>query len=304
MSYLSTIKDRDSVITAISKGLTFPDSIVLAVSKYRNSIDQFRSIVLSSESTAQVLERIRATRPEKHRMTYLKIFRRCVCLILDTEKTKKIKAVSTASLVSSYGSWFKPIDILKQEFSGLQEGRLEALCGLVAEYDTRGQSGYDLAAFFFDWFEEIFLDWDIIGPKGAGPDAQLRKHVPSFHEDCPCDFIAWCPSGTLRAIGFVRYDATRGGAQSDDRTGGNANKIDKVRRYTEQGGQPIKIIFISDGPGLTHRDTWQESCRIDDSLDGQVRVSTLKLCKRRITPEWLLSSRQGDQPATAQALDS
>lgn len=48
----------------------------------------------------------------------------------------------------------------------------------------------------------------------------------------------------LLAVGFARYDSTRGGAQSDDRTGGNSNKVDKIKRYCEKSNKKLKIIFF------------------------------------------------------------
>ena len=79
------------------------------------------------------------------------------------------------------------------------------------------------------------------------------------------------------AVGFSRYDSTRGGAQSDDRTGGNSLKVQKLKSYKICSGKIIKIIFLSDGPGLIHNDTWKETCMLADSWEDNVRVTTLKI---------------------------
>lgn len=293
MSYLSEIGagDIEKWITPIQNGVTWPDSMLLAYERYKSSVQEFKEIVMASGSSNEILSIIRkSTIPAPKRGTFLKIFRRCVCLVLDTEKAKKIVKHPTETLIENYGDFFKPIDQLKDEFQALDESRLQAICALVAEYDTRGQSGYDLTDMFFTWFEENFPDWKLIGPRRAGPDAQLSKHLTGFTGECPCDFIIWDPSEQLKAIGFARYDSTRGGAQADDRTGGNANKVDKMKSFYEMHHRGARVVFLADGPGLNHGDIWRENCDLDDSWGGRVRVTTLKLCNTRITREWLSAS--------------
>lgn len=76
---------------------------------------------------------------------------------------------------------------------------------------------------------------------------------------------------------------------SDDRTGGNANKVDKAKSFFAATGEKFKIVYLADGPGLCHKDTWQEACTLDGEWDDNVRVTTLKLAPARITTDWLLS---------------
>jgi hypothetical protein len=92
----------------------------------------------------------------------------------------------------------------------------------------------------------------------------------------------------LLAVGFARYDSTRGGAQSDDRTGGNSYKVSKAREYCDESGDRLRLIFLADGPGLGHKDTWQEACELDGAWDGNVRVATMKLVDLRVTQDWLM----------------
>ena len=58
-------------------------------------------------------------------MSLLKMFRRCVAPVLDTEATKKLKN-STLSFVDNYGSTFKPIEILQKQFAELDTAKSEA----------------------------------------------------------------------------------------------------------------------------------------------------------------------------------
>ena len=223
-------------------------------------------------------------------MALLKMYRRCVSPVLDTETTKKIQKISTESLVENYGATFKPINKLQEQFGNMPNEIRYALAALIGEYDTRGQLGYQLTGVFFDWFETTFTNkLNIKGPRGAGRDIELKEIYNDFEGSYPCDFIITrSDEETPLAIGFARYDSTRGGAQSDDRTGGNSNKVDKAKKFCEESGNSFKLIFLSDGPGLAHGDTWEESCVLDDRWNGNVRVTTLKLANRRITEEWLL----------------
>ena len=289
-SFLRSINDVLSVITPIDATSRFPEVVDELVVRYGKSITAFCEIITSSQSSEDVLRRIRSPSIDSTtRMALLKMYRRCVAPILDTETTKKIQKVDTEELIAHYGHTFKPISKLHRQFATLPKEYRYALAALVGEYDTRGQLGYALTGIFFDWFEHRFAElYAIAGPRGAGPDIELSKLFPKFSESFPCDFVVTrAKDEKVLAVGFARYDSTRGGAQSDDRTGGNANKIAKVRSSHRVLPSDLKLLFLCDGPGLAHRDTWEEACLIDGQLNGRVRVTTLKLATSRVSPEWL-----------------
>lgn len=290
VSFFSTIEDRNKVITPIDSTIRFPEVLTILIEKYENAIEIFIELINDSDSSADILRKIRTSeRNADERMALLKMYRRCVSPVLDTETTKKIKKVSSESLIETYGETFKPIKKLKSQFSNFPKEYKYALAALIGEYDTRGQLGYQLTGAFFDWFEEYFKDiYSIEGPRGAGKDIELSEIYPDFKGSFPCDFvIRKQKGGEVLAVGFARYDSTRGGAQSDDRTGGNANKVEKAKAFDELTSTRLKMIFLSDGPGLIHGDTWEETCVLDGQWDGRVRVITLKLAAKRITSEWL-----------------
>jgi hypothetical protein len=291
--YFYTISDPHTVITPIHSGTTFPEFLEEKLIKYKPFIEEFGKIVEQSETSSQVLEKIRdkSTRIDKNkRMSFLKIFRRCVSPVCDTEATKKITKIPTSVFIENYGHTFKPIEKLKKQFANISNGQLSALSVLIGEYDNRGEQGYVLTDLFFTWFEETFKHFSIEGPRGAGKDIQLNSVFEEFRGEYPCDFvIKEIKTSRVLAIGFARYDSTRGGAQSDDRTGGNADKVSKAKQFGKQTEHTFKLIFLADGPGLTHKDTWEEACRLDGDLNGRVRVTTLKTSPHRITQEWLLS---------------
>jgi hypothetical protein len=286
--YLCNIDVPSSIITPIDSAVRFPEILESSYAKYDSDIQEFCDLIATSESTAQLLDRIRSPKVNKDtRMSMLKMFRRCVAPVLDTEMSKKITKVSTEELVNSYGATFKPIEKLQSQFENLRPGDFETLAALIGEYDTRGQSGYALTEQFFDWFEAEFAgEFTIEGPRRAGRDVELSSVFTDFVGGYPCDFVIRSDKEVL-AVGFARYDATRGGAQSDDRTGGNWSKVEKARQFCQKAGHAFRILFLADGPGLSHRDTWEEACNIDGEWDGNVRVTTLKLAKVRVTREWL-----------------
>jgi hypothetical protein len=258
--------------------------------KYEHDIRCFGQLVSTSSSSAELLSRIRSVNiPADRRMTLLKIFRRCVSGVCDTEATKKVKKITTQSIVDAYGHTFKPISKLKAQFADLRGETIAIIAVLIGEYDSRGQQGYMLAGLFFDWFEDKFKGkLTIVGPRGAGPDVELSTVVDDFTGSCPCDFVIHdIARAEVTALGFARYDSTRGGAQSDDRTGGNTAKVYMIRDYCHKHRRTIRIVFLADGPGLAHRDTWKEACELDCMWDDNVRVATLKLVDTRLTLDWL-----------------
>lgn len=291
-SFFSNIQDPHSIITPTTNYILYPEILDSLINKYKNDIIYFYDIVRSSESTNEILYKIRTRGIEKNtRMTLLKLFRRCVSPVLDTEMTKKITIVSTESLITNYGHTFKDIHTLKHQFSHIDEHQIRILSALLGEYDSRGQVGYDLTDVFFDWFENVYgSHFDIFGPRGAGRDIELSNHLHDFPFTYPCDFIIKGKRDRkIYVVGFARYDATRGGSQADDRTGGNSDKVGKAISYYEQTGTQLKILFLADGPGLAHRDIWDETCRLDGMWGGRVRVTTLKTANERVTYDWLIT---------------
>lgn len=289
--FLRDIEDPNAVITPIDTAIRFPEILAILLDKYSDDISLFSKLIMESQSSAELLDRIRSKGINKdQRMSLLKMFRRCVSPVLDTETTKKVGKVTTASLVENYGSTFKPIEVLKEQFANLSIETKGALAALIGEYDTRGQLGYDLTANFFDWFEVRFKgDLTIEGPRGAGRDIELNTIFPDFEGQYPCDFvIRKAVTSEVLAVGFARYDSTRGGAQSDDRTSGNALKVTKAKEYCDKTGDILRLVFLADGPGLAHKDTWFEACELDGDWDGNVRVTTLKIADVRITRDWLM----------------
>lgn len=288
-SFLSKINDRHSVITPIEGGIRFPEILEIMVEKYAPDITIFCELIRTFDSSAELLTKIRSPHiPSGQRMSLLKMFRRSVSLVCDTETTKKINSVSTESLIKNYGHSFKPIHVLKAQFGELSDATKAALAIAIGEYDLRGQLGYELTATFFDWFTKQFPTLSITGPRGAGRDIELRTIFPEFTGDYPCDFVVRRKADSAALlVGFARYNSTRGGAQSDDRTGGNANKVDKAREFCIASGKKFRLLFVADGPGLAHGDTWVEACHLDDSWEGNVRVTTVKLAPKRVTLQWI-----------------
>lgn len=291
-SFLMTIDNPEAIITPIISNNTYPEFLEDRAQKYGGCVELFANLIFQSSSSAELLEKIRTPKAfdALTRMSLLKLFRRCVSSVIDTEKSKKI-SIPTSMFIENYGYTFKDIHLLKSQFAQLTPVQRDILCTLIGEYDDRGKQGYILTDRFFSWFENTFAGiFTIEGPRGAGSDIQLKTIFSDVTFNYPCDFVirdAYTLSPVC--IGFARYDSTRGGSQSDDRTGGNSDKVSKVFNNATLDQKSIKILFLSDGPGLTHRDTWEEACILDGQFNDKVRVSTLKLASTRITESWLRS---------------
>lgn len=290
--YLAGISDLQSIITPIDASIRFPEILAACQTKYAADIAEFKTLIATAATSADLLKEIRSKKfTATQRMSLLKMFRRAVSPVLDTEMAKKV-SVPSESLIVSLGHTFKPMALLKEQFARLTPDQEAALAALIGEYDTRGQLGYLLTGLFFDWFQEKFKGvFTIEGPRGAGRDVELSSIFPAFKGSYPCDFVIRSRADPTKvlAVGFARYDSTRGGAQSDDRTGGNADKVSKAKEFFRETGSKFRILFLSDGPGMAHKDTWAEACQLDGAWEGNVRVITLKTADLRITPEWLLS---------------
>jgi hypothetical protein len=65
-----------------------------------------------------------------------------------------------------------------------------------------------------------------------------------------------------------------------------------IREHCQRQRKSLRIIFLADGPGLAHGDTWREAVKLDGLWDGNVRVTTLKLANERVTLEWLRGDRR------------
>lgn len=301
ISFFDSIEDRNSIISVSNEYVTYPSSIWMHKQKYHKEVELFFQLLVDADSSEDLLFKIREQKDKNTRMTHLKLFRRCISPVLDTEMTKKVTKVKTEDLIKNYSHTFTPIGRVKSAFfsddrpksiGNVMSSKLVfALFGLLGEYDTRGQLGYHLTDEFFSWFESKFnKNLTIEGPRGAGKDIELSSMLSDFKYSYPCDFIIKDSKRRVVAVGFARYDSTRGGAQSDDRTGGNSDKVNKAKSYYEETGKKFKLIFLSDGPGLAHNDIWEENAKLDISWGDNVRVTTLKTLESRVTLEWLTSN--------------
>ena len=83
--YLCNIEVPSSIITPIDAAVRFPEVLESSYTKYESDIRAFCDLIATSESSAQLLDRIRSPKVNKDtRMSMLKMFRRCVAPVLDT----------------------------------------------------------------------------------------------------------------------------------------------------------------------------------------------------------------------------
>ena len=189
-------------------------------------------------------------------------------------------------VIDNYGARFRPLREVAAEY-GSRPHPDEALSAVLAVQADRGRKGYELTSAFFQWFEATFGTlYTIVGPVGAGPDVMLDKALPEFPKAIPADFLI-SREKEPRAVGFAHYDSDRGGAQEDDRIGGNRDKITEILAYATRTKSNLKVVLINDGPGLVLGSMWRDNADIEDAGKGRVLVATLKMLDDRLTEQWL-----------------
>lgn len=273
--------DKRQWITSLGTPF-YPDFIDEAKVIYQPVIEQFIELAEESRSSIELFNTINR-RTGKQRIQLLRVFRKYVLPNVPVEATKKKKDAD--DILKHHSSDMRDIDEVRK-FIKQRPTDDEALVTVLAEYGTRGKKGYDLTEAFFEWFENKFKEtFTIQGPRGAGIDPQLRSVLEDFTDEAPTDFIIKDKKKNVIAVGYARYDSDRGGAQEDDRTGGNSDKITKISEYNNRTGRKIKIIYINDGPGLALGTMWREYAVLD--AKPGVLVCTLKMLEDRLTEKWL-----------------
>ena len=260
----------------------YPDYLEQAKVVHEPTVRKFIELVDVADNSIELF-RIINKEKGKQRNQLLRVFKKYVLPGVSTEDTK-IKS-HVEDIIEHNLDEFRDIKQVRKLVKSRPEDD-EALIAVLQEYSTRGQKGYSLTEAFFEWFENNFgEDYQISGPKRAGADIQLRTVLKDFSEEAPTDFIIKNNKGRVIAVGYARYDSDRGGAQEDDRTSGNNDKITKINEYNERTGSKIKIIFLNDGPGLVLGSMWRDYSQIDAKKG--VLVCTLKMLDYRLTADWL-----------------
>jgi len=266
----------------------YPDKLDRAIVRYEPVLERFSELVDAAKSSPDLLRRI-MDEPPTLRKDLLKLFARYVSPTTKTELLKKKE--STEATIEHLGSDFRPLDVVREKLRQRPEVD-EAIIAILDEHSSRGRSGYQLTEDFFLWFEAEFAGqgWSIQGPRGAGRDINLPDILPGFKKEMPVDFALSDAAGTLRVIGFARYDTDRGGSQEDDRIGGNVDKLTPLMSFNRSRDVPIKVLYLNDGLGLTLGSMWRDYGEIERIGDPIALVTTLKMAQAgRVSVAWLES---------------
>jgi hypothetical protein len=266
----------------------YPDRLDAAIVRYKPILERFAELVEGAESSVDLL-RLIMDEQRLLRGDLLKLFARYVSPTTKTELLKR--KGNTESVIENLGQRFRPLPEVRMKLRGRPKAD-EAIIAILDEHSNRGQSGYRLTEDFFRWFEAEFGDmgWSIEGPRGAGKDLDLRDLVDNATKPMPVDFAICDPTGTLRVIGFARYDTDRGGSQEDDRIGGNVDKLTEISAINRSRGLVIKALYLNDGLGLTLGSMWRDYGAIETVGDDTALVTTLKMAQAgRVSLAWLNS---------------
>lgn len=271
----------------MANGEFYPDILSDACELYKPVLVTFGQMLRSSESSERLLQEITAVKQQWMRIQLCRVFRKYVSPQTPVEMLKKKSMIPM--VCSQYGKDFRTIDRVQAAFTGRPLPD-EAICAVLWEYKDRGKKGYDLTERFFDLFTAAFPKLTIEGPKRAGSDIQLQSLFPDYpNPNRPVDFVVRNNKNEAPiAVGFVRYDSDRGGAQEDDRTGGYVNCAKEILEYNTVKHRGLKVIYVNDGPGLLLGSMWDDYAKLESINPQRLLVITLRMFKERLTHKWLL----------------
>lgn len=265
-------------------GEFYPDILADACELYKPVLVTFGQLLKRSESSTRLLQQIAEIRQPWMRIQLCRVFRKYVSPQTPVEMLKKKSMIST--ICSQYGNTFRTIDRVQAAYNSRPMPD-EAICAVLWEYKDRGQKGYDLTERFFNLFAAAFPKLIIEGPKRAGADIQMQSVFPDYPNPArPIDFLIRDKNNTPIAVGFVRYDSDRGGAQEDDRTGGYTHCAKEILDYDTLRHRGLKIIFVNDGPGLLLGSMWDDYAKLEAINPQRLIVMTLRMFDQRLK-KWL-----------------
>lgn len=284
-SFADLKQDNYNWIT-LATGEFYPDILAHACDLYEPVLRVFDHLLKSSESSGRLLIQI-SEQPETWIRTQLcRVFRKYVSPNTSVEMLKvKSRAVK---IVEEFGENFRPINEVQEAFNQRPIPD-EALCAVLWEYRTRGQSGYDLTERFFALFRKQYPNLIITGPERAGHDIRLGSVFRDYPNPTrPVDFVVRSEEGGIPlVIGLARYDSDRGGSQEDDRLGGYRNCADEILAYADEAGLNTKLVFLNDGPGLLLGSMWDDYAALEESWPGRILVLTLRMVPERLGIDWM-----------------
>lgn len=284
-SFADYKQDAPNWIT-MAGGEYYPDILTDACELYKPVLVTFGQLLKTSETSVRLLQQIADVRQPWMRVQLCRVFRKYVSPQTPVEMLKKKSIIPM--VCEQYGSDFRPVNEVQSAFSSRPMPD-EAICAVLWEYKDRGQKGYDLTERFFNMFASAFPKLAIEGPKRAGSDIQLQTIFPDYPNPTrPVDFVVRSAEGTPIAVGFVRYDSDRGGAQEDDRTGGYVNCAKEILEYDTLRRRGLKVIYVNDGPGLLLGSMWDDYARLEALNPQRLLVITLRMFEERLKGKWLL----------------
>ena len=272
---------------SLGEGSYYPDYVNDAVALYLPVFQEFYDLISVADSSADLLVRIMNTKDIWLRIQLCRVFKKFVSPQTPVEMLKVKR--NTATTIAEFGGAFRPINEVRTNLIDRPTPD-ESLAMVMWEYKDRGKSGYDLSQQAFALLRAIDVGYVVTGPERAGKDILLGDHFDDYPKpDRPVDFMIKSGEAIL-AIGLVRFDSDRGGAQEDDRTGQYREVAHELEQYsaTNESLATTKLVFVNDGPGLLLGSMWKDYSHLERQWAGRAKVVTLKMIPSRITHDWLV----------------
>lgn len=218
----------------LANGEYYPDILVDACLLYEPVLVMFGQLLKSSESSERLLLQLTDVPNPWMRVQLARVFHRYVSPATPVEMLKRKAKIH--EVCRQFGEGFRPIQDVQSAFVARPMPD-EPLCAVLWEYKDRGKKGYDLTERFFSIFRSCFPELPILGPERAGRDIRLGEIWVDYpNPKRPVGFIVYDGGDrqNVLAVGLVRYDSDRGGAQEDDRVRVYQNCADEVLGYAQQ----------------------------------------------------------------------
>lgn len=263
-----------------------------SLNEAREAVENFRELVLSddTETTFGLFARIHNKYDRKGvGGQMIRIFRRYACVDLPHELLKKQYSIKI--IEKKYTDYLKDIDEIREIVESRPEVD-EPMIALLAQHGNREERGYKLENDVAEKLRSIVpsLEWE---GEGVGQDIHLENRLSGYDEETPVDMIGTDDNGNIQLVVFCSYRRGRGGSQSGDRGGSNADYAQNIEDFVAESEQDIKVLIVTDGPALIFDDVWNNHSKAETN-STIARVCTFKMINDRVSPEWIFSEEHID----------
>lgn len=284
-----TRKKRAELTTVIeaNEDAYFPEYLDSSqAEEARDIVKTFTTLAKDDEidTTFDLFSAIQSRHTGDERKQLLRVFRRYACVDLPHEMVKKKNFMGIVE--NSYTDYLRDIGEIREVVQERPDED-ETMIALLQQHQDGSLKGYDLEERIAKKLKKKVPELEIEG-EGAGDDVPIEDWISDYEKTTPADMVGLV-DGEIRLVVFASYRRGRGGSQSGDRGGSNANYAQDLDEFAEQHERDIKTLIVTDGPGVVFDDVWNNHAKAEEQTQ-RARVCTLKMMEERVTRDWILGT--------------